>query len=283
MVVKCESDVMSNKRKIFDMVALKLRQKRSRFLAPVEIFDQFAIDQALGRLSDIKRTFKSPLISGGRASLWAKKLGLNNMCFINDDDHLNFSDNKFDLIVHALSLHRHNDPVGQLIQIRQALKPDGLMLAFFFGGETLRELRAAFEKAELETEDGISPRVAPMIEIRDAGDLLVRAGFALSVADKTDLKVIYGTPKNLLHELRRMGETNIMVHRRKSFLKKRTLNKFFEIYSDHYHSQKKKRGVEATFQLFCLTGWAPSKNQQKPLRPGSATHNFSDVLGTFKL
>ena len=283
MVVKYESDVMSNKRKIFDMVALKLRQKRSRFLGPIEFFDEVAIDQVMERLLDINRIFKSPLIIGERASFWAKKLGLNNVCLINDDDHLNFNDNKFDLIIHALSLHRHNDPVGQLIQVRQALEPDGLMLAFFFGGETLCELRAAFEKAELETEGGISPRVAPMIEIRDAGDLLVRAGFALSVADKIDLEVIYRTPINLLHELRRMGETNIMIHRRKNFLKKGTLNKFFEIYFDHYKSQKKKRGVEATFQLFCLTGWAPSENQQKPLRPGSATHNFSDVLGTFKL
>ena len=283
MVVKCESDVMSNKRKIFDIEALKLRKKRSRFLGPVEFLDEFAVDQALEKLSDIKRIFKSPLIIGEKTSIWAKKLALNNLSLINDANHLNFNDKKFDLIIHALSLHRHNDPVGQLIQVRQALKPDGLMLAFFFGGETLRELRVAFEKAELETEDGISPRVAPMIEIRDAGDLLVRAGFALSVADKTDLEVIYKTPINLLHDLRRMGETNIMVHRRKNFLKRATLDKFIEIYSNQYGSQKKKIGVEATFQLFCLTGWAPSENQQKPLRRGSATHNFSDILGTYKL
>ena len=274
---------MSNDRKIFDRMALKIHQKRSRLLKRVGFIDEFAINQALERLSDINRIFTDTSIIGVNASFWAKNLGFNHVHLINDENHLNFNDNKFDLIIHALSLHWHNDPVGQLIQVRQALKPDGLMLAFFFGGETLHELRGAFEKAELETEKGISPRVAPMIEIRDAGDLLVRAGFALSVADKTDLEVSYRTPVDLLYDLRRMGETSIMVDRRKNFLKRSTLNKLFEIYSNEYKSKDKMGRVEATFQIFCLTGWAPSDKQQQPLRRGSATHNFSEVLSTYKL
>ena len=275
--------VMSNNRKIFDRMALQVHQKRSKYLDPVEFLDNFAINQVIERLSDIKRTFKYPSIIGRKTGFWAKKLSLDNALLINDDDYLKFNDQKFDLIIHALSLHWQNDPIGQLIQIRQALKPDGLMLAFFFGGKTLHELRAAFEEAELVTDNGISPRVAPMIEVRDAGDLLVRAGFALSVADKTDLDVIYSAPINLLRDLRRMGETSIMVDRRKNFLKSATLNKVFEIYSSRFGVHNKKGGVKATFQLICLTGGAPSNNQQKPLQRGSATHNFSDVLGTYKL
>ena len=283
MVVKYERNLMSNTRKIFDMAALRMHQRRAKLLGPIEFVDEFAIDQVYERLSDIKRTFKCPAIIGQKTSFWAKKLGLNNAILINDDDHLNFDDKKFDLIIHALSLHWHDDPVGQLIQVRQALVPDGLMLVIFFGGKTLHELRTAFEQAELKTENGISPRVAPMIELRDAGDLLVRAGFALSVADSTDLEVIYNTPIKLLHDLRGMGETNIMFDRRKNFLKRSTLKIFFEIYSTQLNKKKKEGGVKATFQIFCLTGWSPSENQQKPLKRGSATHNFSDVLGTYKL
>jgi SAM-dependent methyltransferase len=283
MVAKYERNLMSNTRKIFDMLALRMHQRRAKFLGPIDFVDEFSINQVHERLSDINRTFKHPAIIGQKTSFWAKKLGLNNAILINDDDHLDFNDKKFDFIIHALSLHWHDDPVGQLIQVRQALEPDGLMLAFFFGGETLYELRTAFEQAELKTENGISPRVAPMIELRDAGDLLVRAGFALSVADSTDLEVIYTTPIELLHDLRGMGETNIMVDRRKNFLKRETLRNLVELYATQFSAHKKDGRVKATFQLFCLTGWAPSKNQQKPLRRGSATHSFTDVLGTYKL
>ena len=283
MVAKYERNLMSNTRKIFDMLALRMHQRRAKLLGSVDFVDKFSINQVHERLSDIKRTFKYPAIIGQKTSFWAKKLGLNNAILIDDDDHLDFNDKKFDFIIHALSLHWHDDPVGQLIQVRQALEPDGLMLAFFLGGETLYELRTVFEQAELKTENGISPRVAPMIELRDAGDLLVRAGFALSVADSTDLEVIYTTPIELLHDLRGMGETNIMVDRRKNFLKRETLKNLIELYATQFNAHKYDGGVKATFQLFCLTGWAPSKNQQKPLRRGSATHSFTDVLGTYKL
>ena len=156
------------------------------------------------------------------------------------------------------------------------------MLAFFMGGETLRELRKSFEAAEIKIENGISPRVAPMIEIRDAGNLLVRAGFALSVADRTDLVVSYGSPIDLFYDLRRMGETSIMVDRKKSFLKSSILNECLKIYKKKFTIPEKNQ-VMATFQILCLTGWAPADNQQKPLKPGSASHHFSEVLGTFKL
>ena len=273
---------MSANKKIFDISALKMKQNRAVKIGQVDFVDQFAINNVSEILRDINRKFINPLIIGGKASLWAKTLKFENVTLINESENLEFGDKKFDLAIHALSLHRCNDPVGQLIQVRQALKPDGLMLALLLGGETLRELRTSFELAEINIENGLSPRVSPMIEIRDAGNLLVRAGFALSVADKTDLEVIYKCPVNLLHDLRRMGETSILCHRKKSFLKRGTLNEMFRIYSKKFESTE-AGSVKATFQVLCLTGWKPSDNQQKPLVPGSATHHFSKVLKTYKL
>ena len=112
--------------------------------------------------------------------------------------------------MHALALHWSNDPVGQLVQARRALRPDGLFIAALFGGETLHELRAALAEAEIETLGGLSPRVAPMGEIRDLGGLLQRAGFALPVADSRRFDVSYPSPLALMRDLRAMGETNVM-------------------------------------------------------------------------
>ena len=283
MVVKCENKLMSANRKVFDSKSLKMHQKRSKILGFVDFVDKFAIDQVVDVLSDINKDFKEPAIVGGKASFWAKNLGINNALLIDDGETLDFFGKKFDLIIHALSLHWCNDPVGQLIQVRQALKPDGLMLAFLLGGETLCELRTAFEAAELKTVNGISPRVAPMIAIRDAGDLLVRSGFSLNVADITDLEVTYKNPMDLLYDLRGMGETSIMYGRQKNILKRSTLNALLEIYSNDYKTPSEGGRVKATFQVLCLTGWAPADNQQKPLRRGSATHHFSEILDTYKL
>ena len=264
------------------MQALKIKQARASKLGPIDFVDNFAIAYAVDALSDIKRSFKNIGIVGNKARLWSEGLGNKNVILINESDSLNFNGEKFDLLIHALSLHRCNDPVGQLIQARNALQPDGLLLALFLGDETLSELRASFEAAEIQVDNGVSPRVAPMIGIRDAGNLLVRSGFALNVADKTDLQVSYKSPIDLLYDLRGMAETSIMVARQKSFLKRRTFNKMLEIYSNEY-KMLKGNGVKATFQLLCLTGWAPAINQQQPLKPGSATHQFSEVLDTYKL
>ena len=264
------------------MSALKMKQDRARILGHTNFVDAFAINQVKEILSDIKREFNDLAIVSNKASFWADGLGLKNASLISESETLNFKANHFDLVIHALSLHRSNDPVGQLIQIRHALRPDGLLLAFLCGGETLRELRKSFEAAEIDIENGISPRIAPMIEIRDAGDLLVRAGFALPVADKIDLNVTYKSPIDLIRDLRGMGETSILHNRKKSFLRRATFNKLLAHYSNS-HSVPEGSGIRATFQLLCLTGWAPSANQQKPLRPGSASHHFSKVLSTYKL
>ena len=182
-----------------------------------------------------------------------------------------------DLIVSTLLLHLANDPVGQLIQMRHALKPDGLMLAALFGGQTLNELRSSLAEAEVECEGGLSPRVAPMAEIRDLGGLLQRAGFAMPVADSERLVVTYATPLHLMRELRAMGETSILTARRRQPMRRATLMRACEIYAEHFGTPEGR--VRATFEIVFLTGWAPAPDQPKALRPGSATARLADALG----
>jgi SAM-dependent methyltransferase len=184
----------------------------------------------------------------------------------------------FDLVVSTLLLHFANDPVGQLIQMRRALKPNGLMLAALFGGQTLNELRASLAEAEVECESGLSPRVAPMAEIRDLGGLLQRAGFAMPVADSERLVVTYATPLHLMRELRAMGETNILTARRRQPMRRATLMRACEIYAEHFGTPDGR--VRATFEIVFLTGWAPGPDQPKALRPGSATVCLADALGS---
>jgi SAM-dependent methyltransferase len=182
-----------------------------------------------------------------------------------------------DLIVSTLLLHLANDPVGQLIQMRNALRPDGLMLAALFGGQTLKELRASLAEAEVECEGGLSPRVAPMAEIRELGGLLQRAGFALPVADSERLVVTYATPMHLMRELRAMGETNILTARRRQPMRRATLMRACEIYARHFGAADGR--IRATFEIVFLTGWSPGPDQPKALRPGSATSRLADALG----
>jgi SAM-dependent methyltransferase len=174
-----------------------------------------------------------------------------------------------------------NDLPGALIQIRRALKPDGLLLAAMLGGDTLFELREAFAVAESEIEGGVSPRVAPFVDLRDAGALLQRAGFALPVTDIDRLTVRYDTAFNLINDLRRMGATNPMLERRRVPLRRATLTRMAHIYAERFADADGR--VRATFDIVWLSGWAPHTSQQQPLRPGSARTRLADALGTIEI
>ena len=195
-----------------------------------------------------------------------------------DDEVLALHPGAHDLVIHALALHWANDPVGQLIQCRRALKPDGLMLTVAFGGQTLNELRSALGQAEIEVTGGLSPRVAPMGEIRELGALLQRAGFALPVADSLPLTVSYATPLHLMRDLRAMGETNALKTRLRHATRRAVMLRACEIYCETFGDAQGR--VPATFDLIVLTGWAPDESQPKPLRPGSATARLAEALGT---
>ncbi len=194
-----------------------------------------------------------------------------------DEEALPFRDGAFDLIASALSLQFANDLPGALIQIRRALKPDGLFLGALMGGATLRELREAFGQAEIELEGGLSPRVSPMADLRDFGVLLQRAGFALPVADSDCVTATYETPLALMRELRAMGAGNVLQARRKTPLRRATLNRAMEIYRESFAAGGGR--VRASFEIIHLSGWSPHESQQKPMKPGSAQARLADALG----
>ncbi|WP_395670226.1 methyltransferase domain-containing protein [Phenylobacterium sp.] len=195
-----------------------------------------------------------------------------------DDERLPFAAESLDLVVSTLGLHWTNDVVGALIQARMALKPDGLFLGAFLGGSTLTELRQSLVAAEAEILGGAGNRVSPFADVSDAAGLLQRAGFALPVADVDRVRVTYDHPIKLLYDLRRMGETSVLVERHPRKLTRALMSRAFEIYVERFGDADGRVG--ATFEIVTLTGWAPHESQQKPLQPGSAKMRLADALGT---
>ncbi len=180
-----------------------------------------------------------------------------------------FADGSLDLVVSPLSLHTTNDLPGALSQIRRALKPDGLLLAGLFGFGTLAPLRDAFLAAEAALGRGASPHVAPFADVRDAGSLLQRAGFALPVADAETVTVTYQNPMRLLADLRGMGESNVLASRSRQFLRRDVL----------LDAVQRLAGQAIPFEIAFLTGWAPHESQQQPLSPGSGRVSLTQAIG----
>ncbi|MEI9804540.1 MAG: methyltransferase domain-containing protein [Pseudolabrys sp.] len=276
---------MSSSPTIFDRKLLRARQRRARALG-AETFLLDRVAEELGeRLAPVLRSFEraadigTPTDAVRRGLAASGKIGniVGSGSIIIDEEALPFADASLDLAVSALSLQFVNDLPGTLIQIRRALKPDGLLLAALIGGDSLTELREAFAEAESEIEGGVSPRVAPFADVRELGALLQRAGFALPVVDSDRLTVRYPNVFALMNDLRRMGATNILVDRRRTPLKRATLAKMVEIYTRRFADADGR--LRATFEIAWLSGWTPHESQQKPLRPGSATHRLADALG----
>lgn len=293
------SDVMN----VFDRSLV--RRHRERAAGNIGAFS-FLFDAVAARLSDrlldIARGFPSCLDLGSRGCELADTLaarqdikqlircdlspamaratvkpGRFSTALAADEELLPFAPGSFELVVSNLTLHWTNDLPGALIQIRQVLKPDGLFLGAMLGGESLQELRSAWLQAEIELEGGASPRLSPLADLRDAGALLQRAGFALPVADADRITVSYPNALKLMQDLRGMGETNAIHERRRNFTRRATLFRAAEIYQEIYGDSEGR--IPATFDILTLTGWAPDASQQQPLRPGSAKSRLADALG----
>lgn len=278
---------------IFDRDLLRVRQRRAAALGPATFLLDRVAEEMVDRLAVVLRTFehaadldtpadrlRAVLTASGkvqsleRASIVSEG-GLEVMI---DERSRPFADGSLDLIVSGLSLQFVNDLPGALIQVRRALKPDGLLLAAMIGGDSLTELREAFALAESEVEGGLSPRVLPFGDIRDLGGLMQRAGFALPVVDSDRVTVRYESPIALMQDLRAMGATNILIERRRTPLRRETLRRMIEIYAERFADSDGR--VRATFEIVWLSGWTPHESQQKPLKPGSATRRLADALGT---
>lgn len=249
---------------------------RARALRDPALFlHEAALTEAEDRLALVNKTFTDPAIITPFPDLWRQSHP--DARIIPDTDTLDLREDAHDLIIHALALHWADDPVGQLIQCRRALRPDGLLIVLTFGGQTLTELRAALGQAEIEVTGGLSPRVAPMGEIRDLGALLQRAGLALPVADTAPLTVTYRDLFHLMADLRAMGETNALHNRVRHATRRAVFLRAADLYAETFGQDGR---IPATFEIVTLTGWAPDASQPQPLRPGSAAHRLADALGT---
>ncbi|APE45147.1 SAM-dependent methyltransferase [Sulfitobacter alexandrii] len=257
-----------------DRIALTFRRARAQ---PEALFlHEQAIQEIEDRLGMVNKTFTDPAVVTDFPRTWAGLLP--DAKVVPASDTLGLDVQAHDLVVHGMTLHWANDPVGQLVQCRRALRPDGLFISAAFGGQTLQELRACLGQAEAEVTGGMSPRVAPMGELRDMGGLLQRAGFALPVADAVPLTVSYRDAWALMRELRAMGEANALEARLRKPTSRAVLDLAAQLYQDHFNDGAGR--VLATFELIFLTGWAPDDSQQKPLRPGSAQQRLADALNT---
>lgn len=253
-----------------------LARFRARALRDPALFlHEDAADEVQERLSEVNRRFTSPAIVTGFSDLWRERLP--DAKIIPDTPVLDLQPGAHDLVVHALALHWADDPLGQIIQCRRALKPDGLFIGVLFGGQSLNELRAVLAQAEADITGGMAPRVAPMGEIRDLGALLQRAGLALPVADGYCRTVLYRDLMHLVQDLRAMGEVNALAARHRAPMKRAVIARAQELYAQNFADEAGR--LKASVETLFLTGWAPDEGQQKPLRPGSAAHRLADALG----
>jgi len=203
-------------------------------------------------------------------------LGAGFEAVVGDEEALPLADDSVDLVVSSLSLHLTNDTPGAFVQIRRALKPDGLFLAAVLGGESLSELRASLLQAEAEISGGASPRVAPFADLRDLGGLLQRTGFALPVIDQDRLVVRYDTMFALLADIRALGLANMLRDRSRRPVSRALFLRAAQIYTERFADPDGR--VRATFDIVFLSGWKPHESQQKPLKPGSAKHSLAEAL-----
>ncbi len=287
---------------IFDRQTLRQRRERAAHDWPRHAFLKHEIATRLvERLDDMRRTFPLALDLGcqgdevaaarddrtrvGRlirtdfGTAFARQARGDGVAA--DEEALPFAAGSFDLVLSAMALHWVNDLPGTLIQIARILRPDGLFLGAMLGGATLWQLRQSLADAESEVEGGLSPRVSPFADLRDAAGLLQRAGFALPVADSETIDVEYDNALALMSELGAMGESNLVAGRRRTLARRATLMRAAEIYRERFARPSGR--IPASFDVIFLHGWTPHASQARPIKPGSAAHRLADALGTHEL
>ncbi|XP_050378778.1 putative methyltransferase At1g22800, mitochondrial [Argentina anserina] len=290
------------RRKQLDRASWLMRSKDS--------FVDSVADNLLDRLEDCKKTFPTALCLGGSLEAVRRLLhgrgaieklimmsasydmvkrcrnaedevhneNIETSFMVGDEEFLPIKESSLDLVISCLGLHWTNDLPGAMIQCRLALKPDGLFLAAILGGETLKELRIACTVAQMEREGGISPRISPLAQVRDAGNLLTRAGFTLPGVDVDEYVVRYPSALDLIEHLRAMGETNALLQRN-PMLKRDTALATAAIYDSMFAAEDGT--IPATFQVIYMTGWREHSSQPRAKRRGSATVSFQDIQKQF--
>jgi SAM-dependent methyltransferase len=267
---------------LFDRALLRVRQDRARRIEPATFLLDRVVEDIEERLHAVVRQFAdaADIWTPGEIFRKPSRDRFKSVAHISLDETgqeaLPLAPESLDLAVSALALQFVNDLPGVLSQIRRALRPDGLLLAAMLGGDTLTELRQSFAAAEAECEGGVSPRVAPLADLRDVGALLQRADFALPVTDVDRVVVRYDSAFVLMLDLRRMGATNILVERRRTPTRRATMLRMAQIYAERFADSDGR--IRATFDVIWLSGWAPHPSQPEPLRPGSAKASLEEAV-----
>lgn len=292
---------MSDAMTVFDRrLVRRHRDRAAADLAAHDFLFREAAERLADRLDDVTRKFPRALDLGCHGGEVAAALGRRGgveilvQCDLSpamarraaangkptltaDEELLPFAPHSFDLIISNLTLHWVNDLPGCLLQIRECLKPDGLLLAAMLGGDTLAELRQALIQAEVAETGGAAPRVSPFADVRDAGGLLQRAGFALPVVDADRLMVTYRDALGLMRDLRGMGEANAVAARTRRFARRALFARIEHLY--HRPLREPEGNLQATFHIITMTAWAPHASQQQAQAPGSARTRLADALG----
>lgn len=265
---------MTRPPELTDRRALVRNRARARATGAALFLHEHAVAEVQERLAEVNRTFNAPAVVTPFPEVWEPALPGATM--VSDDETLTLTPGAHDLVVHAMALHWAADPVGQIVQARHALAPDGLFMGMLFGGETLNELRTVLAEAEARLTGGLAPRVLPMGELRDLGSLLQRSGLALPVADSVLQTATYPDMWALMRDLRAMGEANALAQRHRVTPPRRLFSEAARLYADSFPAEGGR--VRATFEMIFLTGWAPDASQPRPLRPGSASVRLADAL-----
>lgn len=272
---------MSGGEPIFDRALALTRAERKHGAEP-NILTRTIAEELVERLSFVNRRFEHTLLIAAEPEAIAvrlreggqvKELERRKPCA---GDDLGLPPQRYDALFSILDLQTVNDVPGALIQMRRALKPDGLLLACLFAGDTLTELRQSWLAAEAAVSGGVSPRVSPMIDVRELGGLLQRAGLALPVADLDRTMVRYADAVSLIHEIRELGLSNILLGRSRTPVSRRLMGAAINHYQRNFSDPDGR--VRATVDVAWITGWAPHESQQQPLKPGSAKARLADAL-----
>ena len=267
---------------LFDRVLLRARLDRAQRLGPATFLLERVAADMRERLAAVLRDFKNVAEVGTHGDQVGRVLAerFDHYARIDlperESEPLSVGAESLDLVISALAFQFVNDLPGVLVQIRRALRPDGLLMAAMIGGDTLTELRQSFAAAEAEIEGGVSPHVAPFADLRDVGALLQRAGFSLPVTDVDRIVVRYDNAFGLMQDLRRMGATNILTERRRKPARRATMLRMAEIYRERFADSDGR--IRATFDVIWLSGWAPHESQPKPLKPGSARASLEEAV-----
>lgn len=269
---------MTTAPQVFDR-ALYIARQSNASGDGLPLLDLRIADEMQDRISLINRSFDRAILIAPRADVFADSLnttGKFNQLTTKAptcSDDLNLEPDTFNAIFSLLDLHAVNDVPGYMAQVARALRPDGLAVFAFFAGETLRELREAWLEAEQQVTGGVSPRVAPMIDLRETGGLLQRAGLALPVADVDRVTIRYADAMSLMRDVKALGFSNCLSGRSRKFISPGML---FQA-ATHYPAQTDGR-IAATIEIAWATAWKPHASQQQPLKPGSAKARLSEAL-----